>query len=143
MISPAAYMEPIVAWNRLCGSTVVRGASGEKGREAAQELVKKLKGGESVYLAVDGPKGPALEVKRGCIDMAMSAGVPIIPVGYRCKRAKFNPYRWDHWLMVGGFDRVTISYGAPIFLAPGTEVEEAKRRVKEGLSAICNSLPNP
>lgn len=96
MISPAPYMDAIAAYSRLAGLRVVRGASGDKGRAALAALADRLLHGESVFLAVDGPAGPPLKVKRGCIDLARATGAPIIPVAYTSRRGKHNLKRWDH-----------------------------------------------
>ena len=48
-----------------------------------EDLPRPLRRGESAVLAVDGPAVPPFRVKRGCVELARSAAVPIIPVAYR------------------------------------------------------------
>jgi lysophospholipid acyltransferase (LPLAT)-like uncharacterized protein len=140
MVSPAPYLEPVARWCELLGLRVVRGTSGEKGREALAELLGHLRRGESAFLAVDGPAGPPFKVKRGCVDLARAAGVPIIPVAYRCKRGKYHAKRWDHWLAVKAFDEIVVTYGKPILIG-GEEGEfDAIRRVEEGLREVSGAL---
>jgi len=139
MISPAPYMDSIAAYSRLAGLRVVRGASGDQGRTALAELTERLRAGDSVVLAVDGPAGPALRVKRGCIDLARVTGAPIIPVAYSSRRGKYDARRWDHWLMPEAFDTIVVTYGEPIWLV-GESDAEAATRVEGGLAAICPKI---
>ena len=118
MVARDAYMQPIVVWSQLHGVRVIRGGTGDGGRAALAHMVERLRAGDSAFLAVDGPRGPALQVKRGCVEMARAAGVPIIPVGYACRRARFDARRWDHWLMMRPFDTVTVRYGEPLRIGP-------------------------
>jgi len=115
MVSPAPYILPIARWCKWCGLRLVQGASGQQGREAAAQLDACLRRGESVFIAVDGPSGPIFKVKRGCIDIAFTAGVPIIPVGYTLSRAKPNRRRWDLQLMPALFDDIYVRFGEPLF----------------------------
>ena len=143
MVSRDAYMAPIVVWNRLHGVQVIRGGSGDGGRVALLEMVERLRAGDSAFLAVDGPRGPALRVKRGCVEMARGAQVPIIPVGYSCRRGRFHPRRWDHWLFVRPFDQVTVRYGTPLHLGAEETLDCALQRVAEGLALVCDSRADP
>jgi lysophospholipid acyltransferase (LPLAT)-like uncharacterized protein len=143
MVSRDAYMAPIVLWNRLHGVRIIRGGSGGGGQQAMQRMVEKLRGGASAFLAVDGPAGPALRVKRGCVEMARAAKVPVIPVGYACRRGRFNARRWDHWLLMRPFDTICVTYGKPLHFDAAESLEEALSRVWKGLEAVCDSRPSP
>ena len=143
MVSRDAYLASIVVLSRLHGVRVIRGGSGDGGRAALLEMVQKLRAGDSAFLAVDGPRGPALQVKRGCVEMARAAGVPLIPVGYSCRRARFHARRWDHWLMMRLFDSTTVRYGTPLFLQEAEPLEEALARVAQGLAEVSDSRANP
>ncbi len=141
MVSPAAYMDSIAEYSHLVGLRVVRGASGVGGRAALEVLRKRLEQGESVFLAVDGPAGPAFKVKRGCVDLARAAGVPVIPVAYTSGRGQHDPKRWDHWLRVRLFDTIRVTYGEPVFLAAGESDAEATARVASALHGLSAHLP--
>src|SRR5712691_2445434 len=58
LVSPVPQLEPIARFCKLMGLRLVRGASGERGKEALEELKAILASGDSVALAVDGPHGP-------------------------------------------------------------------------------------
>jgi lysophospholipid acyltransferase (LPLAT)-like uncharacterized protein len=143
MVSRDAYMAPIVRWTQLHGVRIIRGGSRDGGQAALHEMVERLRAKDSAFLAVDGPKGPALQVKRGCVEMARAAHVPLIPVGYRCARGGFNTRRWDHWLMPRPFDGIAVMYGTPLFIAENESLAEALERVTEGLRQVSDSRDNP
>ena len=135
LTSKAPYMEPIAKWCELDGLQLIRGGSGE-GAHVVPLLAEKIAKGDSVILAVDGPSGPIYRAKRGCIEISRQTGAPIIPVGYRCARAKPNAKRWDRSLRAKPFDRIEIIYGKPIFLKAETSFEKAVEEVENGLNSI-------
>jgi len=134
LVSPAPQLTVIARFCRLCGLRLVRGASGERGKEAREELKNLLRGGESIALAVDGPHGPVFQAKPGCADLARATGVPIVPIAYRAKPAHEFKWRWDRTLMPLPFSRITIVYGDPI-AATGTD-EEILANVERALNGL-------
>lgn len=134
LVSPVPQLEPIARFCKLMGLRLVRGASGERGREALEELKTILVNGDSVSIAVDGPRGPAFHAKRGCVDLARAAGVPIVPIAYRCSRAHEFRWRWDQTLMPLPFARIEILCGAPI-TATRTD-DEVLGAVEAALNAL-------
>jgi lysophospholipid acyltransferase (LPLAT)-like uncharacterized protein len=141
MVSPAPYILPIARWCEWCGLRLVQGASGNQGREAAAQLDACLRRGESVFIAVDGPAGPIFKVKRGCIDIARTAGVPIIPVGYSVLRGKPNHKRWDQQLMPALFNDIRVRLGPPLFIDPSEEIGSATERVEAALNQLREGFP--
>jgi len=134
LVSPAPQLTVIARFCRLCGLRLVRGASGERGKEAREELKRLLRGGESIALAVDGPHGPVFQAKPVCADLARATGVPIVPIAYRAKPAHEFKWRWDRTLMPLPFSRITIVYGDPI-AATGTD-EEILANVERVLNGL-------
>ena len=122
LVSPAPPLIPIARFCRLCGLRLVRGTSGDRGKQALEEMAEVLGKGDSVTLAVDGPAGPRFQAKRGCADLSLRTGAPIVPVSYTCRRDRTLKWRWDHTLMPVLFDRIVIRYGAPV---PPRESAEA------------------
>jgi lysophospholipid acyltransferase (LPLAT)-like uncharacterized protein len=143
MVSRDAYMAPIVRWNQLHGVRILRGGSGDGGQKAMAEMVVRLRAGESAFLAVDGPAGPALRVKRGCVEIARTAGVPLVPVGYACRRGRFCRRRWDHWLLMRLFDTLRVVYGMPLVFEKEEPLDAALLRVARGLALVCDSSSAP
>ena len=143
MVSRDAYMAPIVRWNQLHGVRIIRGGSGDGGQQAMEKMVERLMAGDSAFLAVDGPAGPALRVKRGCVEMARTASVPVIPVGYASRRGRFSARRWDHWLLMRPFDTLSVVYGTPLFFDTEEPPAVALERVAQGLADVCDTSADP
>lgn len=122
LVSPKPELTVIARFCRLVGLRLVRGASGERGKEAREQLKSLLRRGESVVLAVDGPHGPVFKAKPGCVDLARSTGVPIVPLAYRAHPAHEFTWRWDHTLMPLPFSKIEVVIGRPI-PAAGTDDE--------------------
>ena len=133
LVSPAPALAPVARFCRLCGLNLVRGASGERGKQALEELSQGLGFGRSVTIAVDGPAGPVFQVKRGCADLALRTGAPIVPVNYRCGRGLTLGRRWDQTLLPTPFDRIVVRYGPPITSEAGAP--ELLEAVQRGLAA--------
>jgi hypothetical protein len=136
MMLGAPYMMPIGLWCRWMGLRIVYGASGAGGREALAKLADLLARGDSVVLAVDGPAGPAFQVKPGCADLARASGCPLIPVAYRTRRGFSPAGRWDRMLMVVPFDRISVVYGRPMRVAPEDPNDVVRERVSAALFAL-------
>jgi lysophospholipid acyltransferase (LPLAT)-like uncharacterized protein len=136
MVSPAPYILPIARWCKWCGLRLVEGASGQQGREAAAQLDICLRRGESVFIAVDGPSGPLFKVKRGCIDIARTAGVPIIAVGCSVRRGKPNHKRWDSQLNPALFDQIVVRFVAALFIGASEDIVSATERVEAALNQL-------
>jgi lysophospholipid acyltransferase (LPLAT)-like uncharacterized protein len=134
MVSPAPPLAPIARFCLLAGLRLARGTSGDRGRQALEELAAALGRGESVSLAVDGPAGPVFVAKRGCVDLAQRARVPIVPIAYRCARGFTLPGRWDRTLLPMPFDRITVVHGEAI--APEGDAADVLARVQRGLEEL-------
>ena len=135
LMSPAPYMEPVKRASEYLGLRMVMGTSGAGGQAALVGLKAALDGGESVVFAVDGPAGPPFQAKRGCVDLARAAGVPIMPMTCTSRRGRENAARWDRMRRPALFDDIVVRYGAPIDAAAGP-VEAIQARVNEALRAL-------
>lgn len=128
MVSRSGDGDPVAFLCSRLGHHVVRGSSkkGERdkgGKLAKDEMIEVLKTGMPGAITVDGPRGPAHEVKPGIIEMARLAGVPIIP--YLALPQRFWSFpSWDAFRLPKPFTRIDIHYGAPMPIAPVTAFAE-------------------
>jgi lysophospholipid acyltransferase (LPLAT)-like uncharacterized protein len=136
LMSSAPYLEPVAMWCHWIGVTVVRSSPGERSRESLGQLISALRAGKSVALAADGPAGPAFQAKPGCVDLARSAGVPVIPLACRSRKGGSNLKRWDELYDVRKFDQIEVCYGPAIFLDPSEPDSGALERVQRGLDQL-------
>jgi len=120
------------------GLGVVRGSSKRKGAQALLGLVDALRSGKDIAIAVDGPRGPAYEVKQGITYIAGKLGIPIVPLSVAAKRAWVLEKIWDKYLLPRPFTECVIMYGEPI-IVNGTgeeELENKRKHLTGSLNAI-------
>lgn len=120
------------------GFGVVRGSSKRKGAQAYLGLLKALKSGKNIALAVDGPRGPIYEVKQGITSLAGKLGKPIVPVVMGAKRSWVIEKIWDKYMLPKPFTECVIMYGEPI-IVNGTGEEELEGKRKE-LTVALNTI---
>ncbi len=125
IISRSRDGDPVAFLCNRLGHYAVRGSSKKSGvdkggREAKDEMIECLKGGSPGAITVDGPSGPAQQVKPGIIDMARSAAVPIVPyVPLPASCWTFDS--WDRFRLPKPFSKIYVYYGAPYLVAPQTD----------------------
>lgn len=117
---------------KLLGFNVVRGSSSRGGLEAYLQLSRRLKEGESVALAPDGPRGPRYQVHQGVISLAGRSGCPLLPMTNGFKRRKV--FRsWDSFVLPYPFTKCRVIFGEPVFVPrkADSHVLELKRQELE------------
>jgi len=97
------------------GYHIARGSPAYKAVEGAKQLIDAARRGQSLVIAVDGPRGPIYEPKEGVIRMAEITGLPLLPFVCRGKKNHFFS-GWDK--MMGSYFGSPITYviGEPIFV---------------------------
>jgi hypothetical protein len=132
-----------IAWlAERFGYATVRGSSSRGGVRALLQMIRAVKGGAIGGLAVDGPRGPAGEVKPGAILLASRSGAVLLPLYLDCRPRWVAP-SWDGMRVPAPFARVDGSFGEP-FAVPGdlSEAEsevlrlDIEKRMAEGYRAL-------
>jgi lysophospholipid acyltransferase (LPLAT)-like uncharacterized protein len=121
---------------RLIGFGVVRGDSGEGGWDALLELAHELMDGACVILTADGG-GPARIAKIGAVALALSVGVPLIPLAADCHPAIEERHKWDEARNPVPFCYLTVSLGPSRKFTPLIDhdsIEHARRWLEETLN---------
>lgn len=113
VISMSADGEYIAHVVRGWGFDPVRGSTSRGGSEALRDVVRRVRGGQSIAITPDGPRGPRQKLQPGVIRAAQLAGVPILPVTAGCSRAWW-PGGWDRFCIPKPFSRVRVVYGEAI-----------------------------
>jgi lysophospholipid acyltransferase (LPLAT)-like uncharacterized protein len=94
-----------------------RGGSSAGSVPAALEVVRSLRKGGRVGLAVDGPRGPRARVKTGIYRLSQLALTPgVIPVAARASHA-VTLRSWDRLVIPLPFSRVQIVWGGTTWRA--------------------------
>ncbi len=119
------------------GFNLVRGSSTRGGARALLELARiASQTSDDIVVTVDGPKGPAREVKEGLLYVASRSGLPIVPVAVVASRA-WRERSWDRLVIGKPFARVVISQGEEIRVPSTADREslqvEHSGRLKAGL----------
>ena len=111
------------------GYTTIRGSSTRGGARALIEMVGVLKGGGTVAITPDGPKGPARTFAPGALIAAQRSGAPITTMFVTADRA-WTLRTWDGFLIPKPFARVVLHFGAPEQVrgdSPAAAAEDARR----------------
>jgi len=127
MISKSKDGHIIAAVAKKSGWLPVRGSSSRGGLEAMRELIAALKRTRLAGHIVDGPQGPAGEVKAGIIRISHATDAVIVPFYIVVKKAwYFNS--WDRFMLPKPFSRVTLRFDEMIKFAATTDEEEFERQ---------------
>ncbi len=85
----------------------VRGSTGKAGGQALRRLLRELRRGRSVGIAVDGPRGPFGTVHEGVLILARLAGCPIVPL--RVTPGRHTSLRnWDRTVVPWPGSRIVV-----------------------------------
>ncbi|MGC9397103.1 MAG: lysophospholipid acyltransferase family protein [Anaerolineae bacterium] len=147
LITSVAFMVPIFGYflKRLRHIPVVEG----EGRPAFDEALQRLKTGDTVALFIEGKISPGdggfCPPRTGAVRLALSAGVPIVPVGIQIVRerlriieAKIKGETYpEQWYLRGPFRMVV---GEPIHLDGDIEdhphVKAESQRIMQRISDL-------
>jgi len=122
MISKSKDGHIIAEVARRSGWEPIRGSSSRGGLEAMFKIIDKLKKDRLVGHIVDGPRGPAGEVKAGVIRISHAADAVIVPFYIQADSAwYFNS--WDHFMLPKPFSRVTLRFDKMIKFSATTDNE--------------------
>lgn len=114
MQHPSWYMKPIHVLLRLLKvKEIILGSTGHAGREAADQLVERLRQGCSTVINPDGPNGPPKELKKGILHLALKSDIPVVALRFSTS-APCELESWDTKQLVRPFARVVMEIGEPI-----------------------------
>ncbi len=139
---------PQLGWQRSCRTFIAPGLVGNVVRgyvesggllptplplktgnphSALRAMANALLDGHDVVVAVDGPSGPAGQVRPGALWLSRMTGCPVIPVGIAATPSIALP-RWDRMVLPLPGARVAHVVGQPIRLARKMPLEETMLR---------------
>ena len=125
MNHPLWYMKPIHVLLRYLGvRELALGSTGHDGRIAIDELAQRLvETGASTMMAVDGPKGPRYQLRKGCLYLALKTGLPIIPLSFEVSEMHRLSFTWDDKIWPKRGSRSIATFGAPILVDTSDSIE--------------------
>ncbi len=116
--SDGDIMAGLLKW---LGCDVVRGSSSHNGHKALFGMVCGVRKGETIGVAVDGPKGPLHEVKKGAAFLAGRMNVPIVPVACAATRSWVLESTWEKLMLPVPFAQGLVLFGNPVYVSGSSE----------------------
>jgi lysophospholipid acyltransferase (LPLAT)-like uncharacterized protein len=98
------------------GIETIAGSTRRGGSAALRTMLKRLQEGDCVGITPDGPRGPAMNVSVGIVNIARRARVPIVPITYATSRRRMLA-TWDRFHLALPFGRGVYLWGEPIEIA--------------------------
>jgi lysophospholipid acyltransferase (LPLAT)-like uncharacterized protein/uncharacterized protein with HEPN domain len=105
---------------------VVRGSARKRGKEALDDMKDILNQGAIAAMVVDGPSGPAREVKAGVVELARYCRVPVVPVAFLPGNEWILP-TWDRTRIPKPFSRCIAVNSRQINVSPETENDQFEK----------------
>jgi lysophospholipid acyltransferase (LPLAT)-like uncharacterized protein len=106
---------------RRLGFELVRGSSTRGGARALRDMARVARDGQGdLVVTIDGPKGPARQVKDGILFAASRSGLPIVPVGMWVARG-WRAASWDRMVIGKPLSRVAVALGDEIRIPPDVD----------------------
>ncbi len=125
LISEHADGEMIAQAAQHLGMGVVRGSTTRGGLKAVREIVA-MKSRSHLIITPDGPRGPRQRVQMGVVYLAARTGLPIVPVGFACKKA-WRIRSWDCFILPHPFSEAMSVFGEPIHVPRDADRDELER----------------
>ena len=123
LISASRDGEYISTFVRFFGLRSVRGSSSRGGLHALLELNHIIKGGDSVVLTVDGPRGPKYRMSPGPIRMASETGIRIVPMAVNYS-SYWELKSWDNFQIPKPWAKITLHLGPTFTVPPNLSKDE-------------------
>lgn len=121
------------------GSSPKPGKKKDKGGAAAlMDVVKAARGGMSIGITPDGPRGPRMRASDGIVAIARLTGLPVLPAAYGIKGRK-TLSSWDRFVVPLPFSRGVFVWGAPIAVARDLD-EAGIEAARDGIETALNHV---
>lgn len=141
MVSRSTDGQLLIPSLRVRGVVAVRGSTQMHGQDkggisALAALVRHVRAGAPVYLAVDGPRGPRNHVRRGIAQLAVEADVAVLVAVALPKRRWVLRKTWDRFQIPQPFSRIDVFFDPPTFPAERAGVEALRVLIGARLDAL-------
>ena len=118
------------------GYRVTRGSSSRGAVGGLLALIKAVRDGHAVVLAVDGPQGPRGVCKPGIVRVVQKSGTPLFPVGVAGSNRFVFKKSWNQAYLPLPFSRQVVWIDKPLYFPQKTEaskIPEYCRRVEKAI----------
>lgn len=142
MISRSRDGELTARIAKRLGYTPIRGSSSKGGSQALTEMIEFLKNDREKRLcgtAVDGPKGPARQLKKGMLVLARQTGAWFVPMACSGTRVFTFSRAWDRTIVPKPFSKIVIDFKEPVSI-PGDISDEQFESMRLDIENQLNEL---
>jgi lysophospholipid acyltransferase (LPLAT)-like uncharacterized protein len=108
------------------GTGQVWGSTTRGGMRAVREVLRRIRNGNDVAIAPDGPRGPRRRAQTGTITIARLSGKAIVPMAYSARPSR-RMTSWDRLLVPYPFSRAVYVYGEPIVVDRRIDLADQER----------------
>jgi lysophospholipid acyltransferase (LPLAT)-like uncharacterized protein len=123
MVSKSPDGAILIGTLRREGYGFVLGSTGHDGREGFVGLLRTLREGRHVGVAVDGPKGPFGHVHPGALQLARRSGASIVPLTVS-GRGCLHLDTWDRTVVPLFWARLTVRAGPVLSVPADADLEQ-------------------
>jgi lysophospholipid acyltransferase (LPLAT)-like uncharacterized protein len=121
LVSQSKDGELMARGAQALGYRVTRGSSTRGAVGGLLALIKAVRSGNTVVLAVDGPNGPRGVCKPGIVRVVQKTGVPLLPVGVAGSRRLVFHKSWNKAYLPVPFSRQVIYVDNPLYFSPKSD----------------------
>ncbi len=145
MVSSSQDGEIISRAANAVGVETVRGSKTRGGVKASLELIKRIQTDDvNGALTIDGPRGPNRIVKKGIVEIAKVANIPIVPCVYWSPQKRFLKFKsWDSFRFPLIGTKLVMVFGDPIYLpenATNDDIEKVRKETEDNLNSLYKDL---
>ncbi|HEX6278746.1 MAG TPA: lysophospholipid acyltransferase family protein [Pyrinomonadaceae bacterium] len=114
------------------GFGAIRGSSSRRSVQGLVEMIRLMRDANlPMAFAVDGPRGPRREAKKGPVMLAKKTGNPILPFVIECSSYWQVNKSWDRLQIPKPFSKARVFFAEPIYVpAEGGEAEIERWRIE-------------
>jgi lysophospholipid acyltransferase (LPLAT)-like uncharacterized protein len=136
LVSRSRDGEIMARATRALGYRVTRGSSTRGAVGGLIALIRAVREGNPIVLAVDGPQGPRGVCKPGIIRIVQKTGAPLFPVGVAVSRRFVFRKTWNQVYLPIPFSRQVVFVDRPIFFSETDGPEDMDRYCRQVEAAL-------
>ncbi|MEO0529107.1 MAG: lysophospholipid acyltransferase family protein [Planctomycetota bacterium] len=137
MVSRSADGELLQPVFRVLGVVPQRGSNGRGGTAALDAMVEHVDSGAGpALIAVDGPRGPRGQVRKGIAALSKRTDATVLNVVVVPRWRLTFRGAWDRFQVPLPFSRIDAYFAEPIRPQPNESVEELRRRIEHSLNGL-------
>jgi lysophospholipid acyltransferase (LPLAT)-like uncharacterized protein len=114
------------------GLGVTRGSSSRGGADALRRLTRRIRAGDDVAVAPDGPRGPRERCQPGIVALAALSGGVLVPTAFAASPV-WRLSSWDTFEVPRPWARGALAFGPPLPVTGEPDREGLRAALESGL----------